>query len=221
MNDRETISISTGNTKMGDIPSVSLPPIITCQEHVPCARDGRCYVIKHMKFGTVVRAFSKNYRIYLEDPQRYFSQIKGYLLFYEPEYFRYHVGGDIPDQEYFDRIKALCLEVPEVKFMLMTKCYMDKHYYEWRAEGEEGSPKKRSIELTCGVMPSNLSIIISAWPGYPIPADLRERFPIAYMDDGNEPRITAADFVCHNHCDSCHYCWAAKKTRKNVVFPLH
>jgi len=37
----KTISISKGNSKMGAIPSVSLPPIVTCKNCATCAKNVR------------------------------------------------------------------------------------------------------------------------------------------------------------------------------------
>ena len=218
---KELISISPGNSKMGVIPSVSLPPIVTCPDNVPCATDERCYVIKHMKFGIVVNAFARNYRIYLDDPDRYFRQILGYIHRNEPEYFRFHVGGDIPDQEYYDQVVKLCNIVPTVKIMLMTKAYMDEHYYEWIERGNTENSDPSDYTINFNPVPDNLSVIISAWPGYPIPPYLKNTFPIAYMDDGTEERISKNDKICKGHCDECHYCWHAKHSKRNIIFELH
>ena len=38
------ISISPGNQKMGFIPSVSLPPVVTCAHGCTCAK--KCYAAK-------------------------------------------------------------------------------------------------------------------------------------------------------------------------------
>ena len=35
------VTISQSNTKLGMIPTISLPPIITCRKNAPCAKD--CY----------------------------------------------------------------------------------------------------------------------------------------------------------------------------------
>jgi len=213
---REKISISLGNTKMGKIPSVSLPPIVTCQDMVPCAQEGSCYVIKNMKYGTVVMAYSKNLDIYTKDPDEFFNQIKGYLMLNRPQYFRFHVGGDIPCQDYYDRMVKLCEEHKDTEFMFMTKSYMDGHYKKWMAN-PIGSPLKRDINFN--IVPDNLNIIISTWPGYPIPRDLRERFPVAWLDDGRDGRIPDDGYICNKKCDECLHCWS--KDRKDVVFKLH
>jgi len=217
---KETVSISAGNSKMGKIPSISLPPMLSCPRHAPCFEDGRCYVIKHMKFSVVVRAFGKNFRIYNDDPERYFKQISGYLDFNEPEYFRFHVGGDIPCQDYYDRIVKLCCAHKKTKFMFMTKCYMDEHYIHWM-KAKDYSIDPIMSNITLYPVPSNLSIIISSWPGYPIPPYLKAAFPIAYLEDGIEDRIPEDAHHCLKHCDECYFCWFAKEKKKDVVFHLH
>jgi len=214
---KEIVSISPGNVKMGnDIPSVSLPPIITCQDMVPCASEGLCYVIKNMKYQVVVNAYSRNYNIYTKDPEEFFNQVKGYIMLNRPQYFRFHVGGDVPCQDYYDRIVKLCEEQKDTEFMFMTKCYMDDHYKEWM-KNPVGSPAERDINFD--VVPDNLNIIISTWPGHPIPQDLRDRFPVAWLDDGRDNRIPDDGYICKNKCNECLHCW--KKGGKDVIFKIH
>jgi hypothetical protein len=212
------ISISGGNKKMGEIPSVSLPPIITCAVGVPCAED--CYVIKNIKYSTATLAYSRNLEIYYEKPRRFFKQIIGYCLMNEPKYFRYFVGGDIPDQKFLDLIIETADRLKDVNFMFMTKSYMDRYYMEWKHNNSGGSPENRGIDILCKT-PENLSIIASTWPKYPIPQDIKDGLPIAYMDDGTEDRITPEDYVCNKLCEECLHCWNAKNTRINVVFKKH
>ena len=53
-----TVSISNGNSKMGKIPSVSLPPILTCPKGTPCAK--RCYAKRiYNRYPSVKNAYDK------------------------------------------------------------------------------------------------------------------------------------------------------------------
>ena len=50
------VSISKGNSKMGAIPSVSLPPCITCNPTAPCFK--KCYAVKlSRRYKTVKTAY--------------------------------------------------------------------------------------------------------------------------------------------------------------------
>ena len=56
------VSISKGNSKMGDIPSVSLPPCTTCNPEAPCFK--KCYAVKIQRlYKTVKTAYENNLEI--------------------------------------------------------------------------------------------------------------------------------------------------------------
>lgn len=50
----QKISISNGNSKMGLIKSVSLPPVVTCAKGCPCAND--CYAVKLQRIYKTVKS---------------------------------------------------------------------------------------------------------------------------------------------------------------------
>lgn len=213
------VTISEGNRKMGMIPSVSLPPIISCAIDVPCKR--MCYVIKNMAFRPLIlRSYEKNWNVLFKNRDQYFDAIRNRVI-RNLIYFRYHVGGDIPDQDYYDRMIHLAKQVPDVKFLAMTKSYMTSNYRKWRLEGyPHGGPDFTNEDIDYGDPPDNLSILISAWPGYPIPERLKD-FPIAFMQDGTEDRIPKNAFLCPHGCDLCHACWDAKKRGIDIILPKH
>ena len=53
------IHISIGNSKMGMIPSFSLPAVTTCREGVPCAK--RCYARLFRK--SVLNGYDENFEL--------------------------------------------------------------------------------------------------------------------------------------------------------------
>ena len=86
------ISISPGNQKMGYIPSVSLPPVITCANGCKCAQ--KCYAAKLCRIRKSVReAYQRNLGILTSDPSAYWLQVKAAAMV--TKYFRFHVSGDI------------------------------------------------------------------------------------------------------------------------------
>ena len=73
-----------------------------------------------------------------------------------------------------------------------------------------------------GSVPSNLSIVFSGWPGYPM--DNPHNFPIAWMKPkkGTEDRIPENAYLCDctRSCDKCLKCWHWKKGA-SLVFEQH
>ena len=93
------VKISVGNTKMGKVPSVSLPPIKACGNCGLC--KNKCYAKKAYRlYPLVKRAYDSNYELATSNHYQYFEDIKKYLKNKKPKYFRWHVAGDILNQEY-------------------------------------------------------------------------------------------------------------------------
>ena len=106
--DNLKVSISKGNSKMGYIPSVSLPPIVTCAKNCTCAK--KCYAAKLCRiYGTVRKAYARNLEILKNDMDNYFLQVKAAAMV--NKYFRFHVSGDIPDMNYLDRMVKLAQSI--------------------------------------------------------------------------------------------------------------
>ena len=73
------LHISPGNSKLGKIVNISLPPVVSCPKNVPCANDG-CYAKRIYKLREVVRnAWNDNFNTYKLDPQKYFNDINIYI----------------------------------------------------------------------------------------------------------------------------------------------
>lgn len=114
------LSISNGNSKMGQIPSVSLPPIVTCKHCETCAKD--CYASKLCKMRKTVRdAYNRNLDLLKVDRDEYFRQVKGACLM--TRYFRFHVSGDIVDSDYLDRMVKIARECKTTEILAFTKNY--------------------------------------------------------------------------------------------------
>ena len=191
--------ISPGNTKLGKIPNISLPPLQTCVPDAPC-REGKCYALKAWRqYPNVRKAWRYNLGLYLIDPDRYFFKIDEYIRTKNVRYFRWHVAGDIPDRKYFVLMNRTAYRNPDILFL----CYTKKYQY------------------CSNVGPNNLRLVASAWPGYPMSLDL-VRTPIAWLshDDRLEfPVYKDRDMIkCPNKCDECYQCWG---TNKDVVFDIH
>lgn len=138
------ISISKGNSKMGAIPSVSLPPVKTCAAGVPCA--SKCYAAKMCKLRPSVRdAYERNLQELLENPESYWAQVRGAAA--GSRFFRFHVSGDILDVMYLYDMALTARMLPHTTFLAFTKRYDIVNDF---------------IAGGCDI-PENLKIIFSEW----------------------------------------------------------
>jgi len=196
--------VAKGNVKLGegDTWNVNLPPIMVCQEK-PCYKEGCCYNFKAWRlFPSTRKSWMFNWNHYANHPDKFFNdvirRIKGARK--PPKWFRWQAAGEIPDQRYLHGIKRVARECPEIKFLVFTK----------------------QFDLSFRNIPSNLQVVISAWPGIEIPKHLLRRFPVAWMIDGRETRKRRRKrFECKGHCPSCRVCWNLSDTKKDVAFNRH
>lgn len=138
------VSISKGNSKMGAIPSVSLPPCTTCNPNAPCFK--KCYAVKlQRRYKTVKTAYENNLEVLKTDPKAYWLQIKANAT--TTRFFRYHVSGDIPNLEYFENMVQTANELPHTNFLAFTKQFNIVN----------------SFITNGGTVPKNLKIIFSNW----------------------------------------------------------
>ena len=138
------VSISKGNAKMGAIPSVSLPAVITCNPDAPCFK--KCYALRiTRRYKQSNAAYKNNLDILQNDPELFWLQVKAAAI--TTRFFRYHVSGDIPNSEYFYNMVSLAYELPGTTFLAFTKQYNIVN--EFLDNG--------------GRYPDNLKIIFSNW----------------------------------------------------------
>jgi len=194
------VAISAGNMKLGKkIPNVSLIPGGDCGD-VPCTGDG-CYALKAWRQYKETRAaWKRNSQLARRQSDAYFNQVRGFLERKRPEWFRWHVAGDILNQGYLENMKQLAREFPETKFLCFTK----RH------------------ELRFGKVPGNLAIVLSFWPGWGNLSRARKKgLPVAWMQDGTETRAPKNALQCPGSCEQCAACWNLKRIGLDVVFNKH
>ena len=201
------VSISKGNTKMGAIPSVSLPPIITCPTGCPCAK--KCYAAKLCRLRPSVReAYARNLEILKADPATYWLQVKAAASM--TRYFRFHVSGDIPSEIYFADMVQIARELPNTQFLAFTKRYdiVNNHL--------------DIMEEIGAKLPENLHVIFSEWgEGWTVPNPYN--LPTAaVIFKGQEPHDDWK--VCGGNCTECACrgvgCWELKKG-ETIAFYEH
>lgn len=202
------LNISTGNRKMGAIPSFSLPSGITCSAEAcaTCYLDG-CYgKAMEARLANVRNSYAENFSALLGD----IEGCKKYLNWYfdnpnAPRMFRIHVVGDFFSCEYFNMWLDVIRSHPETKFMAFTKQF-----------------DVIRLAVYAKRIPENFSLIASAWPGVELPPWIEKNMPVAYMQDGTEKRVTEATHLCDGDCaGNCNgHCWKMQKG-ESVVFEKH
>lgn len=187
------VTISEGNSKIGKVMNISIPAILSCGTCSKCKKF--CYDIKAVLFhtNTVLPARAKNYAILLFDRDLYFNQIKSKLAKRKKnKFFRWHVGGEIVDFDYFCRMVEIAKEFPDFRFWTYTKmhsiinAYCDKY-------GRDA-------------IPGNFNIMFSVWDGMSCINPYKFKIFACKLKEGNKD-LTEKDFSkmfkCPGNCDIC------------------
>lgn len=208
-----TPHISITNSKLGNIPSFNLLPVLTCSAGAckTCAVHG-CYAVKSafrcgydVNKSSVLRAWSENTRLALDNLElleRFMDHYLGGIN--PPRLFRIHSSGDFFSRAYAEMWFRIAERHPETRFLAFTKQF-----------DVIASMEKQFSAL------DNFSLVLSAWPGMDVPQALREVYPVAWLDDGTETRIPADATKCPGKCETCGLCWNLKATGKDTYFAKH
>ena len=198
-----TVKISQRNSKMGNVPSVSLPAVITCRE---CDCNQKCYARKLERLRPAVRnAYRHNLEVLQNDPDTYWREVEAAIML--TRFFRFHVSGDIPDDKYFDKMVEIAERNQHCQILCFTKKYEIVNNYiadNW-------------------AIPDNLRVIFSAWDNLPV--DNPYNLPVAYVRfrDGHTDAPEKA-INCGGNCSECAStdggCWTLE-SGEAVVFDEH
>lgn len=198
-----TVKISKGNSKLGAIPSVSLPSIKTCRQ---CACREKCYAQKLERLRPAVRnAYQHNLEVLLKEPETYWREVEASVMM--SRFFRFHVSGDIPNAEYLANMVAVAGRNSHCEILCFTKRYELVNEF---------------IEKN-GELPSNLHMIFSGWIGLNLvnPFSLPEAH-VRYRDGSTTACDDAVE--CGGNCTECALtdggCWNLQKGQQ-VVFNEH
>lgn len=175
------VSISKGNIKLGSIPSISFPPVVTCAHCEECAKD--CYALRLSKrYKNTREAWQNNLDIYNTTPELIEEAILKTAL--TTSYFRYFVGGDMPDGAFLLIAIRIAEQRPNCKFLMFTKKFEVVNAY-----------------LKSGVIiPNNLVIILSAWRGLePVNPFRLPVSRVIFKDDF----MPVNGYVCGGNCTEC------------------
>lgn len=198
-----TVKISPGNSKLGAIPSVSLPSVLTCRV---CACQKKCYARKLERIRkSVAAAYAHNLNILQNDPDVYWREVEAAIMM--SRFFRFHVSGDIPDMDYLIHMVDVSERNQHCQILCFTKKYelvnefIEKH----------------------GPLPNNLHMVFSGWVGLEMvnPFSLPEAH-VRYRDGSTTAALGATD--CGGNCTECAVtdggCWSLK-AGEQVVFKEH
>ncbi|ASM69785.1 GP88 family protein [Blautia hansenii] len=198
------VKISNGNSKMGKIPSVSFPSLLTC---IKCDCNKICYAHKLEKLRPSVRqSYLHNWNLYKSDRETYWREIEATIML--SRFFRFHVSGDIPDQDYIHRMIDVANRHQHCEILCFTKKF---------------DMCNKEISERKGELPNNLHLIYSGWKNLKMknPYNLPEAH-VRYRDGTTTAMEEAIE--CDGDCTECAItdsgCWVLKKGEQ-VVFTQH
>jgi hypothetical protein len=199
------VSISSGNAKMGSIPSVSLPPVKTCSPEAVKFCGRKCYVRRYVGRRKTVRdAYERNLYLLNNDPVKFWREVNAEVAM--TTHFRFGVSGDIPDLPYLLNMIEVAERNSHCEILCFTKKYDIVNFH-----------------LNYHDLPKNLHIIFSAWKGFPMdnPYSLPEAH--VFYRDGTTTAKDGARY-CSGNCYECAVtnanCWSLKKGEQ-IIFKEH
>lgn len=199
-----SVSISPGNSKLGSIPSVSLPPVYTCPRGCECAT--LCYAMRLARARPSVKhAYDRNLYVLRSDPVTYWREVEAAVMM--SRFFRFHVAGDIPDGVYLGNMIRVAKRCRHCQILCFTKQYGIVNNY--LSSG--------------GKLPKNLHLIFSVWRGFPMENPFR--LPEAHVRYRDGTTTSSEDALpCGGNCSDCAMesggCWKLKSGQQ-IVFDQH
>ncbi len=189
------------------IPSLSFPPIKTCNREVVLKKGecgcGGCYALWMRK--SARDSWQRNLIAWKNNRDAFKRNLLEFMTEWEPRYFRYFVGGDIPDAEFFELMVSASLVSIFTDSMFFTK--------QWHFVNDY---------CKSGELPFNLHPVFSN--GVNIKADNPYNFPESTMLFPWEPVEVEKGTICGGNCYECNLtttgCWFMKKGQ-TVLLPVH
>lgn len=202
------IKISPGNSKLGSIPSISLPAGTTCRDDCECR--AKCYAKRLERIRKSVRdAYQHNYQILKCTPDIYWREVEASIMM--SRFFRFHVSGDIPDKNYLMHM----IDIAERNSHCEILCFTKKFSIVNDVVAEMVSGEKS--------LPENLHLIFSGWKNLKMENPFL--FPEAHVKFKDGTTTAREDAVeCGGNCTECALteggCWTLK-SGEQVVFDEH
>lgn len=193
------LHISLGNSKLKNIANVSLIPIVTCPRNIPCRK--KCYALKFVRARKIVRkAWTDNTKLWQEKPKLFETLLISFLERYKNNYFRWFVGGDIPDRNFYKMIVRIAKRFKQIRFLVYTKRY--------------AAIKAYSVSRST----HNLVVAASVWKGENKKLTALNAPKVWYLD--STVTYPSSWYLCPGSCAKCHYCYHMKPG-DNVIIKAH
>jgi hypothetical protein len=168
-----SLHIVPGNPKIGartaNVSLKSGPPKAggTCMNCANCVK--KCYDLKADRaYPEVLTARLENAHLAIHELDLFERAMIEYLSRKKNlQFFRWHVGGDIPSLAYLHMMARIAQSFPHVRFLVFTK--------HWR--------EKDGLSLETFARPKNLAMLLSCWESSPIRPPQIEGMYHAYTAD--------------------------------------
>ena len=198
------VRISKSNTKMGNVASVSLMAYTTCHARCKGTCGAKCYAAKLANLRPVVlNSYAINTAIATLYPKDYWKEVNKACG--KVKYFRFHVSGDIMNEDYFKHMVKVAKANPETEILAFTKRYEIVNAY-------LDSGKK---------LPKNLHILFSGWTNL-VPLNPHKLPETNVIEKGEMPH--EAWKVCGGNCFNCAQggtgCWNTQPG-DTIAFHIH
>lgn len=214
------VKISNGNSKMGNIPSVSLPAGVTCRPDIDCISI--CYANKLARIRKNVKAaYQHNYDLLKMNPEIYWREVEASIMM--SRFFRFHVSGDIPDMNYLENMVKIASRNRHCQILCFTKKYDIVNDWVAKQLVENSVFEDKLNQGHFEVVPENLHILMSGWRD--VQMNNPYLFPeahVRYKDGSTTAKPDAKE--CGGNCTICAMteggCWNLKQGEQ-VVFNEH
>lgn len=201
-----SVTISHGNSKMGEVASVSLLPFNTYPGRCKDTCGVKCYAAKIANVYTSVReSYARNTAIATLRLDVFWSAVDSACK--AVRFFRFHVSGDIPAAGYFAKMIDTARNNSHCEILVFTKSY--EVVNTWIASNGSDA------------LPGNLHILFSGWSNLkPInPYNLPETNVFKAEQD-----IKPDWKICGGNCFNCACrgvgCWQAGRG-DTIAFKMH
>lgn len=177
------VCISKGNMKMGAIPSVSFPPILTCAS---CECHKKCYAVKVCRYSkSAKQSYERNWFIYQNDKTKFWREVKAALAVNRA--FRFFVSGDIPDYGFLVSMCQAAKENEHCEILCFTKRWQWVNQY--LDEFKE--------------LPQNLHLIMSQWRNFKTENPYHVPECHIVYKDGFTTMPDGDCYFCSGNCTEC------------------
>lgn len=210
----EHVHISSANSKMGNVASVSLMPFLSCPGRCRKTCGKKCYAAKLANLrANVLKSYAKNQALAMLKPELFWEEVNAAIA--AVRYFRYHVSGDILNKPYFGKMVESAKNNSKTEILVFTKRW--EIVSEWIREN--------------GDLPENMHILFSGWEGmdpinpYHLPeTNVLPKNASTSWWDLPENKFGNTWKICGGNCFNCACrglgCWQAKK-EETIAFKLH